>query len=140
MLKPACVICLLFGAILMIGEVGATRALPAGDAPRPIDASTKWNALVDEYFEQAYFKFNPTAGTSAGLHQYDPVLEEYSRAAVDRQIHTLHIFEERVAAFDVTSLDETEAADQQLVLSNILGTLLTLETIRPCLLYTSRCV
>ena len=131
MLKPACVICLLFGAILMISEVGATRALPAGDAPRPIDASTKWNALVDEYFEQAYFKFNPTAGTSAGLHQYDPVLEEYSRAAVDRQIHTLHIFEERVAAFDVTSLDETEAADQQLVLSNILGTLLTLETIRP---------
>ena len=64
------------------------------------------------------------------------------------------------------SLDQTEAADQQLVLSNILGTLLTLETIRPweknpdiyssgisesaftimsrrfasCLLYTSRCV
>jgi uncharacterized protein (DUF885 family) len=132
MLKPACVICLLFGAILLImSEVGATRALSAGEAPRPIDASTKWTALVDEYFEQAYFKFNPTAGTSAGLHQYDPVLEEYSRAAVDRQIHTLHIFEERVAAFDVSSLDQTEAADQQLVLSNILGTLLTLETIRP---------
>jgi len=132
MLKPACVICLLFGAIILImSEVGATRALSAGEAPRPIDASTKWTALVDEYFEQAYFKFNPTAGTSAGLHQYDPVLEEYSRAAVDRQIHTLHIFEERVAAFDVSSLDQTEAADQQLVLSNILGTLLTLETIRP---------
>jgi len=131
MLKPACVICLLFGAILMISEVGATRALPAGGALRPADAPTKWNALADEYFEQAYFKFNPTAGTSAGLHQYDPVLEEYSRASVNRQIHTLHIFEERVAAFDVSSLDQTEAADQQLVLSNILGTLLTLETIRP---------
>jgi uncharacterized protein (DUF885 family) len=131
MLKPACVICLLFGAILMIGEVEATRALPAGEAPRPADASAKWDALVDEYFEQAYFKFNPTAGTSAGLHQYDPVLEDYARASVDRQIHTLHIFEERVAAFDVSSLNETEAADQQLVLSNILGTLLTLETIRP---------
>ena len=131
MFKRACVICLLLGALLMLSEVGATRALPAGNAPGPADAHAKWNALVDEYFEQAYFKFNPTAGTSAGLHQYDPVLEEYSRAAVDRQIHTLHIFEERVAAFDVSSLDQTEAADQQLVLSNILGTLLTLETIRP---------
>jgi uncharacterized protein (DUF885 family) len=131
MLKRACLICLLLSAVLMISELGVTRALPAGGALRPADASTKWDVLVDEYFEQAYFKFNPTAGTSAGLHQYDPVLEEYSRAAVDRQIHTLHLFEERVAAFDVTSLDETEAADQQLVLSNILGTLLTLETIRP---------
>ena len=131
MLKRACLFCLLSCAVLMMGEVWTTRALPSSGPLNPPDAHAKWNALVDEYFEQAYFKFNPTAGTSAGLHQYDPVLEEYSRAAVDRQIHTLHIFEERVAAFDVSSLDQTEAADQQLVSSNILGTLLTLETIRP---------
>jgi len=131
MLKRACLFCLLSCAVLMMGEVWTTRALPSSGPLNPPDAHAKWNALVDEYFEQAYFKFNPTAGTSAGLHQYDPVLEEYSRAAVDRQIHTLHIFEERFAAFDVSSLDQTEAADQQLVSSNILGTLLTLETIRP---------
>ena len=131
MLKRACMICLLSCAVFMVSGIGASRALPNSKGPQPADAHAKWNALADEYFEQAYFKFNPTAGTSAGLHQYDPVLEEYSRAAVDRQIHTLHIFEERVAAFDVSSLDQTEAADQQLVLSNILGTLLTLETIRP---------
>ncbi|MGC1685529.1 MAG: DUF885 domain-containing protein [Candidatus Acidiferrales bacterium] len=131
MLKRACLFCLLSCAVLMTSEVWTTRALPSSGPLNPPDAHAKWNALVDEYFEQAYFKFNPTAGTGAGLRQYDPVLEEYSRAAVDRQIHTLHIFEERVAAFDVSSLDQTEAADQQLVLSNILGTLLTLETIRP---------
>ncbi len=115
----------------MMSELGATRALPANGAARSADAHAAWNSLADEYFEHGYFKFNPTSGTSAGLHQYDPILEDYSHASVDRQINTLHEYETRVAAFDVTSLDETEAADQQLVLTNILGTLLTLETIRP---------
>ncbi len=131
MFKSAWMICLLLCGVLVMGEVRATPALPSGRAARLAETQAAWNSLAGEYFEQVYFKFNPTAGTSAGLHQYDSVLEDYSRASVDRQIHALHEFEERVAAFDVASLDETDAADQQLVLSNILGTLLTLETIRP---------
>jgi uncharacterized protein (DUF885 family) len=131
MFKSACVVCLLFAGVSMIAEVWATPAPPASGAVRAAEGHAAWNSLADEYFEQVYFKFNPTAGTNAGLHQYDATLEDYSRASVDRQIHAQHEFEERVAAFDVTSLDETDAADQQLVLTNILGTLLTLETIRP---------
>src|SRR5579859_6882397 len=32
----------------------------------------------DQFFTDVYFKFAPTAGTSAGLHQYDAQLEDYS--------------------------------------------------------------
>ncbi len=93
-------------------------------------ASETWAALVDEYFDQVWFKFSPTAGTSAGLHQYDALLEDYSRAGTAQQIAALQQFAKRVAAVDPKSLDETSAADRQILLSNIRGTLLDLETIR----------
>lgn len=102
-----------------------TPALPASPA------ASSWDALVDEFFDQAYFKFNPSQGTTAGFHQYDALLEDYSRAGVDQQIAALHLYEKRFAAIDPKSLDETQAADRELVLSDIRGSLLTLETIRP---------
>jgi len=111
------------------GNGGAT-AKPASAAKDSVGAIA-WNTLVDQYFDQVYFKFAPTAGTSAGLHQYDTQLEDYSRAGVDRNIAALREFEKRVEGFDGKSLSETEAADRESVLSNIRGALLTLETIRP---------
>ena len=32
------------------------------------DATARWNVLVDEYLDQILFRFNPSYGTSAGLH------------------------------------------------------------------------
>jgi uncharacterized protein (DUF885 family) len=93
--------------------------------------SENWNALVDEYFDQVFFKFAPTAGTSAGLHQYDPLLEDYSRVAVDREIAALHGFEKRFLAVDPKPLNETEAADRLMLISFLRSNLLELETIRP---------
>lgn len=112
----------LLGALLCF-----TPSLPA--APHPAAAS--WDALVDEFFDQAYFKFNPSQGTSAGLHQYDALLEDYSRAAVDQEVAALRQYEKRFSAIDPKTLDETQAADRELVLANIRSALLTLETIRP---------
>jgi uncharacterized protein (DUF885 family) len=97
-------------------------------APTP---SENWTALVDEYFDQVYFKFTPTAGTSDGLHQYDSLLEDYSRAGVDREIVALRAFEKRFIAFDPKALDETAAADRQMLISFIRSNLLELEIIRP---------
>ncbi|HYL46893.1 MAG TPA: hypothetical protein VEU52_07685, partial [Candidatus Limnocylindrales bacterium] len=102
------------------GSAGPTKA-----------AESAWNALVDEYFDQAYFKFQPTAGTSAGLHQYDAQLEDFSRPGVDKEIEALHKFENRFAGVDAKGLDEVQAADREILLSSIRGRLLTLETIRP---------
>jgi hypothetical protein len=127
-----CFVCLGLMAITEISGVNARSAKKSkGDSAQTGNTPAAWNALVDEYFGQVYFKFSPTLGTSAGLHQYDPLLEDFSRSAVDKQIEALHRFEKRFADFDATRLDQTEAADREIVLCNIRSTLLTLETIRP---------
>src|SRR5271156_2321722 len=110
----------------------AAIAVPRGStASRAEDASARWNVLADAYFDEVFFKFNPTGGTYAALHQYDAELEDFSRAGVEKEIAALHAFEKRVEAFDPKGLGETETADREIVLSNIRGTLLTLEIIRP---------
>ena len=38
--------------------------------------------VVDRFFETE-FKFHPTEATSAGFHDYDSKLEDYSRAGVE---------------------------------------------------------
>src|SRR5580704_10235565 len=108
---------------------GATRARMAPQAANKKQAA--WDKLADEYFEQVYFKFAPSNGTSNGLHQYDALLEDYSRTGIDANVAALHGFEKRVEAMDAQGLDETRAADRELVLANIRGTLLTLEVVRP---------
>ena len=99
-------------------------------ARRAADAHTQWNALANAYFSQVYFPFSPTAGTSEGLHQYDPMLEDYSRAGIDRQVDAYQRFEKRVEAFNPAGLSQEESADREIVLSNIKGTLLELQNIR----------
>lgn len=95
------------------------------------DPHAAWNALVDEYLDQVFFKFNPSGGTSAGLHQYDTQLEDFSQSGVDRQVAALQDFEKRIAAFPAQSLSETEAADREMLLGSIRSGLLTLQVIRP---------
>ncbi len=90
-----------------------------------------WTHLVDAYFDQVYLPFNPTDGTSAGLHQYDRKLENYSRASLNRQAAALHTYEQKVAAFPSARLDQLDAGDREFLLGNIRSQLLTLETIRP---------
>ena len=44
----------------------------------------------ERYFSDVFFRNNPTAGTQAGFHQYDTQLEDYSAAAVQREVGELH--------------------------------------------------
>ena len=86
--------------------------------------------LSGQYFEQVYFKYSPTAGTSAGLHQYDSQLEDYSAANVQRQIAALHEWEKKISAIDPSELDAEPAADRDILLNSIRGALLELEVVR----------
>jgi uncharacterized protein (DUF885 family) len=87
--------------------------------------------LADQYFSEVYFHFSPTAGTSAGLHQYDSQLEDYSAASTQRQIAALRGYETRIDAIDPSALDASVAGDRLMLLNSIRSTLLTLEVIRP---------
>jgi len=94
-------------------------------------AGQTFHFLTEQYFDQVYFKYAPTAGTSAGFHQYDEQLEDYSRAGIGKQVADLQTYEKKFEAIDPTALDAPVAADRAMVISNIKSTLLTLRTVRP---------
>jgi uncharacterized protein (DUF885 family) len=113
----------LFGFLMMSDNARAQKVSADG-------AMQTFNFLEDQFFTDVYFKFSPTAGTSAGLHQYDTQLEDYSAAGVAREVAALHEFEKKVEAIDPSALDAAEAADREILLNNIKSELLTLEVIR----------
>lgn len=115
------------GILTNIPAVLADASAPQPDKP----AAAAFNDLAEQYFDQAYFKYAPTSGTLAGFHRYDTQLEDFSRSAVDAQIATLHGFETKFSVVNASQLDLTAQGDLALIRSNIHGTLLTLETIRP---------
>jgi len=78
---------------------------------------------VDRFFDDVYFKFNPTTGTASGFHQYDALLEDYSKAAVVTQIKALHAAEKQFAALPPDP-------DRDLILNYIRAMLLELEQVR----------
>jgi uncharacterized protein (DUF885 family) len=95
----------------------------AGDA-----AVTK---LADEFMDNYYFPNNPTLSTLAGIHRYDDRIEQYSRQSIDIRVKALHDYERRLSALDSGTLSPPLAGDRELLLSNVRGSLLTLEVIRP---------
>ncbi len=111
-----------FALILLAGLLVVAQA-PKGSA-------AELRALADQYFDQYFFPFNPTAGTVSGFHQYDNQLEDYSGAAVFRQVKMLQEFKKKFDAFDARQLDRASATDRQLLLGDINGRLLELQSIR----------
>ncbi|MCU1283707.1 MAG: hypothetical protein JWO13_57 [Acidobacteriales bacterium] len=93
-------------------------------------AQDSFTKLADEFFDNFYFKFNPTQGTAAGLHQYDAQLEDYSRAGVQKQIAMLKQYKEKFGAQDTKGWPLERVADREMVIGYISSTLLELESIR----------
>lgn len=117
-----------FGIVLvMTGLVGAAGAqrLTADGAPQT------FTFVSEQFFSDVYFKFSPTAGTAAGLHQYDALLEDYSAAEVQREVAALRAAERKVEAVPAEALDAAVAGDRAILLNAIRSSLLTLEVIRP---------
>jgi len=90
----------------------------------------EFNRLADRFFDEAVLHFYPAAGTAWGFHQYDQQLSSVSRAEIQAQTDALHRFEAEVQNFDPRGLSPFIAGDRELVLSQIRGTLLNLETVR----------
>jgi uncharacterized protein (DUF885 family) len=120
---------ILFFAVLLAGL--AVQAQSHAAQGNTANNDKVFNSLADQYFDQYYFKFNPSSGTAAGFHQYDTQLEDYSRASLDQQITTLKNFQKIIAKIDPLQLSVATRVDHVLVLNDIKARLLTLENIRP---------
>ncbi|MEO7027776.1 MAG: DUF885 domain-containing protein [Acidobacteriaceae bacterium] len=110
--------------VFMLGTGSAQRVSADG-------AGQTFDFLSEQYFDQVFFKFQPSAGTAVGFHQYDTLLEDYSAATQEKQRLALHAWEKKIAAIDPSALDASQAADRDILLNSIRSTLLTLEVIKP---------
>ncbi|MBZ5647792.1 MAG: DUF885 domain-containing protein [Acidobacteriia bacterium] len=97
-------------------------------APEP--TMSPWDKLVDQFFDDYYFPFHPTEGTSAGFHRYDAKLEDFSRKAVDDEIAAVKHMKARFEAFDASRLTPGQQADRDLVIARCDSRLLSLVEIR----------
>jgi len=69
--------------------------------------AASFDSQVDDFFLNAYFRFNPTAGTQAGLHQYDAELEDYSSGVmVTEQIAALRKYQAEFEKIDPAGLPQ----------------------------------
>ncbi|HKG15234.1 MAG TPA: DUF885 family protein [Pyrinomonadaceae bacterium] len=68
------------------------RPAPRGTAARASDLNRQWDARVaqagDAYL-RGYYAFNPSEATAAGLHEFDPKLEERSPESVAAEARRL---------------------------------------------------
>jgi hypothetical protein len=79
--------------------------------------------LADRYFDEVVFKYDPAQATQAGFHQYDNLMPTGSRSEVDAQVAALKKYDAEVRAFP-------SSPDRDLLLSQIHGSLLAMESIR----------
>ena len=115
----------------MIGmwRISLIFALAAGCFAQNQEA--EFSRLADRFFDTLVFRFDPVQATYSGFHQYDALLPSGSHAEIDAQIAALKKWEMEVRDFDPHGLSASTAADRELVLAQIQGQLLTLESIRP---------
>jgi uncharacterized protein (DUF885 family) len=112
--------------LFLAGLLAAGAALRSSPTEAAADDFARF---VDDYFD-AQFRARPSAGTEAGLHQYDGQLEDLSRARIEARITELKQLQARLTAFDRTRLSFDDAIDAQALEGDLLGALQGLEILR----------
>jgi len=79
----------------------------AAEAPHasPASADARWSAFVDGFL-QAHFAANPTFAVTAGRHEYDGQLPDYSADALQAEIARLQRARSDITAFDGAQLGQ----------------------------------
>ena len=79
--------------------------------------------IVDAYFDD-YFKANPSQATTAGFHQYDRQLEDFSLAAHQRNQRKLLEYLAAFQAVNPRALSQNERDDREIMIATIHSLLL----------------
>src|SRR5471032_244897 len=100
-----------YGALLIAASIagalnGCHRA-PGPPAPKaaaaPAPASNGWANFRDDFLD-AYFKAEPALAVSAGRHEFDGQLPDWSANGIAHEIARLHAVRERTAEFRDSTL------------------------------------
>ena len=90
----------------------ATAATPAA-APAP-----SWQAFRDQFLE-AHFKAHPAFAVSAGRHEYDGQLPDWSAAGIAGEVKRLHTARAAAAAFGSTGMSESERFERDYLIARM---------------------
>ncbi len=91
-------------------------------------AATPFESFADDFFENAWFRFQPSAAVSAGFHAYDARLEDLSVESIYTQCVTLHAYLDKLRA--LSGLSPREEEDRRFLEGVILGRLQDLEELK----------
>ena len=99
------------------------------DALAAASPAPAYAQVVGQIFD-AYYRANPTAATDLGLHQYDGQLEDYSRAAIDREVADIGRQIATLSAVDPGTLSTDDRLDREWLLGWLEGRRLYLTEVR----------
>jgi uncharacterized protein (DUF885 family) len=74
----------------------------------------EYEAVAEEYVK-TYLAAHPLQGTAFGLHEYDGKISDYSRLALDAELHRLRRFDDRLAKFEPAKLSLRQSIDLRIL-------------------------
>jgi uncharacterized protein (DUF885 family) len=113
---------------LLTLAVGTCCRASKGKTETPAVPPAEFSRFVDDYFD-ALFAWSPSAGTAAGFHQYDIMMEDRSAAAYGKRAETLKAQLARLAALRAQGLAPDDEIDAELLDGQIRSELLDIETL-----------
>src|SRR5579883_108800 len=106
--------------------LGLSSHQSPADTPK---GASPFAGFVDAYYD-AFFTWNPSQGTAAGLHHYDTALEDRSAAAVANRIDTLKNQQQALARLRSGKLSADEVIDAEVLDGALRAELLDLEVVQ----------
>lgn len=120
--------------LVLVLSAGATSAPPVSNPLAPVmnvgNATEKrFSSLVSRYLH-GYFAYEPSFATTWGVHQYDSLLEDRSRAAIDLEIERTRRALAETKALNAAALSDSARIDYDLFSRQVEGHLFDLTEIR----------
>ena len=76
-------------AVLLVIGACMSSAIPVHAESEK--SELQFQKVSDEYLDNVYFFYQPVDGTTAGYHQYDTRLEDFSQKSINAEIAALKI-------------------------------------------------
>jgi hypothetical protein len=94
---------------------GHTPASPMAESSGP---ATEWDAFVEAFITET-FVARPNHGVSAGRHEYDGRIADWSAEGMRNEVARLHLARDRVRSFDAARLSPEQKYERQYILDAI---------------------
>jgi uncharacterized protein (DUF885 family) len=113
--------------LLSIGAAGCSAGKPQNDVKDGTSNPSAWPATRDAMVEE-YLKAHPVFAVSAGRHEYDGQLPDWTASGIAAEIKRLKEERMRLAAVQVSELSGNDRFERDYVLSRMTRDLYWLET------------